>query len=256
MNAYFFTAGVTEYLMRPTVSGSFGQTIDRLETADTCAGLIVYGNNRDDAQKQFETWIASRVENEKPVQTEIKRMVVAPLVDQLFTESGHEPVDWATISEKADASLIAAEVDDFEQGYWADVNQLVRADKLSADMESLRRELPEDIRTGLNWSSDKLFYFLVSVLSPRHAQSHFSQEGGTIDLRSGEIRRADSPEEEFDKFNKEQKMFPQLVDKKAAALVYARNSVVAAWLWRKFCATEGLPADEIRIDPWCGAIPT
>lgn len=255
MNAYLFTAGITQSQVRAS-PGRFGRPPGGLETWDSCMSLVLYGGSPDEAQNRFEKWLSSAPDEGNPVQLEIKRIITAPVVDQLFTEYGHEPIDWPQISEKADASLKAADVDDFEQGYWADVNQLVPADKLTADMESLRRELPEEIRSGLNWSSDKIFFFLVSVLSLRVSPTHILPVGETINLRTGEIRRADSQEEKLRKSNDEKAMFPQLVDKKAAALVQARNSVVAAWLWRKFTAEKGLPADEIRIDPWCGAIST
>ena len=255
MNAFFFTAGITEYVMRPAYTGNFRPPVDRLETVDTCASIIVYGGDRDVAQKEFEKWINSVPEQEKPVQTEIKRILAAPMVDQLFTEYGHEAIDWPQISEKADANLNAVNVDNFEQGYWADVNQIVAADKLAVDVESLRRELPEEIHSGLNWSHDKTFFFLVSVLSPPVLSKHVSQESETINLRTGEICHAEPPEKELQKSESEPSIYPQLVEKKAVALVLARNSVIAAWLWRNFTAEKELPADEIRIDPWCGAIP-
>jgi hypothetical protein len=44
-------------------------------------------------------------------------------------------------------------------------------------------------------------------------------------------------------------------DKEAAALVEARNSVVAAWLWRKYAANTRLAPNEIQIDPCCAFIP-
>jgi hypothetical protein len=48
--------------------------------------------------------------------------------------------------------------------------------------------------------------------------------------------------------------YPQALDKEAAALIQARNSVVAAWLWRRYAANTPLATNAIRIDPWCGAI--
>jgi hypothetical protein len=49
-------------------------------------------------------------------------------------------------------------------------------------------------------------------------------------------------------------LFPQAADKEAAALIQARNSVVAAWLWRRYAANTRLAANQIRIDPGCGVI--
>jgi hypothetical protein len=48
---------------------------------------------------------------------------------------------------------------------------------------------------------------------------------------------------------------PEMRDKEAAALVEARNSVVAVWLWRKFAANTRLAPNEIQIDPCCSFIP-
>lgn len=252
MNAFFFTAEITQSQMRPA-PGHWAGTTERLETWDSCVSQIVYHADRDAAQKEFEKWIFSGPVEETPVQIDIKQIVVAPLVDQLFTERGNESIDWPQISGLADASLETANAAELEQGYWADVNQLVPADKLPASVESLRRELPEDIRSGLNWSSDRIFFFLVSVLSPLAPQRHGARERPRIDLRTGEILRADPSD--LQNSEDEHSIFPQLVEKKAAALMQARNSVVAAWLWRKFTESQGLPANEIRIDPWCGAIP-
>jgi hypothetical protein len=44
-------------------------------------------------------------------------------------------------------------------------------------------------------------------------------------------------------------------DKKEAALVEARNSVVAAWLWRKYAADTRLAQNEIQITPCCSFVP-
>jgi hypothetical protein len=48
--------------------------------------------------------------------------------------------------------------------------------------------------------------------------------------------------------------FPQLANKEAAALVRARNSAVAAWLWQKYAAATRLAGNQVRIDPWCGVL--
>jgi len=66
-------------------------------------------------------------------------------------------MDWPQVSQQINDVLQATAVDDFEQGYWVDVNQTVPAAKISFDVESLKRDLPEDIRSGLNWSPEKQF---------------------------------------------------------------------------------------------------
>ena len=76
-------------------------------------------------------------------------------------------MDWPQISRQVNDILQATPVDDFEQGYWVDLNQALPPGKISFDIGSLKRDLPEEFRSGLNWSPDKKFFFLVSVLSPR-----------------------------------------------------------------------------------------
>jgi hypothetical protein len=47
----------------------------------------------------------------------------------------------------------------------------------------------------------------------------------------------------------------EMRDKEAAALIQARNSVVAAWLWRKYAANTRLAPNEIQITPCCSFVP-
>jgi hypothetical protein len=145
-------------------------------------------------------------------------------------------------------------VDDFEQGYWVDINQAAPPGKTSFDMESLKRDLPEDIRSALNWSPDKKFFFLLSVLSPRSLPAIPAEEWESNapdrDNPSDENENEEKPE--LDGFVA---TLPEMRDKEAAALVEARNSVVAAWLWRKYAADTGLAPNEIQITPCCSFIP-
>ena len=48
---------------------------------------------------------------------------------------------------------------------------------------------------------------------------------------------------------------PEMREKESAVLIEARNSVVAAWLWRKFAATTRLASNEIIVGPCCQIIP-
>jgi hypothetical protein len=48
---------------------------------------------------------------------------------------------------------------------------------------------------------------------------------------------------------------PEMREKEAAALVEAPNSVVAAWLWRKFAADTRLASNEILVNPCCVIMP-
>ena len=254
MNAYLFTAGLTQAQVRPT-PGRGGQLVDRLLTWDTCVTAIIYGGDAEQAQKRFEAWCRLTPDGENPVEMDIKKVVAAQFVDQLLTESGGNPLDWPQISRQVNDTLQTTAVDDFEQGYWVDINQAVPPGKISFDVESLKRDLPEDIRSGLNWSPDKKFFFLVSVLSPRPSPIILAD-----DLESNAPDRDDADDENEDDDEKTDldeavAALPEMRDKDAAALVEARNSVVAAWLWRKFAANTRLAPNEIQIGPCCSFIP-
>ena len=215
---------------------------------------IIYGGDTQQAQKRFEAWCRRTPEGEKPVETEIKKVVAAQFVDQLLTESGGKPLDWPEISRQVSDILQATPVDDFEQGYWVDINQAVPPGKISFDVESLKRDLPEDIRSGLNWSPDKKFFFLVSVLSPRPLPVIPADdlESNAPDRDDADDENVDDKEPELDGFVA---ALPEMRDKDATALVEARNSVVAVWLWRKFAANTRLAPNEIQIGPCCSFIP-
>ena len=250
MNGYLFTAGLTQSQVRPT-PGRGGQLVDSMQTWDTCVSAIIYGGDAQQAQKRFEAWCRLIPEGENPVETEIKKVVAAQFVDQLLTESGGKPLDWPQISRQVNDILQATPVDDFEQGYWVDINQAMPPGKISFDLESLKRDLPEDIRSGLNWSPDKKFFFLVSALTPRPSPGIPAD-----DLESDStIRDDENPDDEKPDLDGFVAALPEMRDKEAVALVEARNSVVAAWLWRKFAADTRLATNEIQIDPCCTFIP-
>jgi hypothetical protein len=253
MNAYLFTAGLTQSQVRPT-PGRGGQMVDSLRTWDSCMSAIIYGGDVEQAQKRFEAWCRRTPEGENPVETEIKKVVAAQFVDQLLTESGGNPLDWPQVSRQVNDILQATPVDDFEQGYWVDINQAMPPGKISFDVESLKRDLPEDIRSGLNWSPDKKFFFLVSVLSPRPLPviPADNLESNAPDRDDADDENVDDKEPELDGFVA---ALPEMRDKDATALVEARNSVVAAWLWRKFAANTRLAPNEIQIGPCCSFIP-
>lgn len=215
---------------------------------------IVLGDSPDEAQSRFETWLRTVPEGENPVTVTIRKIAAAQFVNQLFIESGTAPLDWQEISRQVLSQLESTPVDDFEQGYWADVEQVIRPEGLSPNIEWLQRDVPEDIRSGLNWSADKQFFFLLSVLAPLPSAPDLADEP-EMDIPDS----AESPEDEADASNpiglgELYANYPQALDKEAAALIRARNSVVAAWLWRRYAASTRLAANAIRIDPWCGVI--
>jgi hypothetical protein len=253
MNAYLFTAITTRSQVRKT-TGRYGAS-ESFQTWDGCASGTVLGDNPDETRERFEAWLRTQPEGENPLDTEIKLVTAAQFVDKLLTESGSAPLDWPEISKQAQAQLESSAVDDFEQGYWLDVDPVIPPGQSSLSIAALQQDLPEDIRTGLNWSADRQFFYLLTV---------FSQPPPPPGLADGTEREAtesgDPLEEDSDATGAEEElkrllaMFPQAADKEAAALIRARNSAVAAWLWRRFAAGTPLAACAIRIDPWCGVM--
>jgi hypothetical protein len=143
-------------------------------------------------------------------------------------------------------------VDDLGPGYWVDVEHTVPPDSAHLNMESLKRALPEDIRSGLNWSPDKQFIFLVTSLSAPAVVNQFDEDFDKENSDDdGELDRTASEEPVLDEAVAS---LPEMRDKEAAALVEARNAVVAAWLWRKFVANTRLASNEILVTPCCTRI--
>ena len=252
MNAYLFTAIATRSQLRPN-STRYGPS-QAIQTSDGCSSLVVFGESPDEGQKQFEAWSRATPEGESPVEVVIRKIAAAQFVDQLFTESGCVPLDWPKILRQVQAQLESIPVDDFEQGYWVDVDQVVRPEKLSFSAGTLQSDLPEDIRSGLNWSADKQFFFILSVLSPPAPPPALMDEPETEDTDQAESSGENSEPFEPIGIGELYGTFPQALDKEAAALIRARNSAVAAWLWRRYAANTPLATNSIRIDPWCGAI--
>jgi len=250
MKAFLFSAGITQSQVRPS-PGRYGGT--SLQTWDSCVSAIICGCDLEQAQKEFENWCRGSLQGENPAVTEIKRITGAQFMDHLLTESGSKPLDWFEITERIDNPPENA-LDDFEHGYWVDVNQAVPQEKIGFDMESLKRYLPEEIRSGLNWSADKQFLFLVAVLS--QPPLLMAQSAG-FELQTTDSNEAIEDDTENTNADLDQVIaaLPEMRDKEAVVLVEARNSVIAAWLWRRFAAGTKFPSHDIRISPCCGIIP-
>ena len=243
MNAYLFNAGVGRTRQDP---------VRGWQSWDSCESAVVFGANSEEAQREFEEWCRSSSDGEDPAEPVIKRVVGAQFVEQLLTESGGRALNWREISEQVTEQVSASSVDDFEQGYWVDVNQAVPAGKESFDVEALQRDLPDDIRSGLNWSPTKKFLFLVSVLSPPPLPSDSDDDFTPEEAEAGASEGERGKEPELDPVIA---ALPEMREKEAAALVEARNSVVAGWLWRRFAADTRLAANEIYISQCCGIFP-
>jgi hypothetical protein len=239
-NAYYLTAIYTCAQVRETRYGS-GDTI---QVWDASSDAIVFSASPDEAQRLFESELSKRPEGGHPTEVTVKKNFVAPIVGQLFTESGNLPLNWATVLEQADSVLESTPVDDFEQGYWVDVDQVVRPDKLSFSVGTLESDVPEDVRSGLNWSNDKQFFFFLKVL-PLSAPPPIPAYERVVEDVVAE--RSEEPSQtEIDEMNV---ILPETV-----AVIQARNSVAAAWLWRKYAANTQWNTNAIRITPLCGTI--
>jgi len=179
------------------------------------------------------------------MEVEIKRVVGAQFIAQVLSEAGGYPLDWPEVARRIEARLQETAADEFEQGYWVDTNQIVPAGAVHPDLEILGQGLPEEIRSGLNWSGDKHFFFMLSVLRPTQP---LPSEAETS-LEESERTEEEAKLEEFIS------ALPEMRDKEAAALIEARNSVVAAWLWRRYAADTPLAANSILIAPCCPIVP-
>ena len=247
VDAYYLTAAVTCSQVRP-YHNRYG-TGESFQRWDACTPQIVFSSSIDEAQKQLEAWLQIQPEGEKPREVVIWKITTTPFVDDLLTESGNHPLDLLKIKKEVESQLESTPADDFEQGYWVDVNEVVRPDKLSFSAGTLQSEVPEDIRSGLHWLSDKQFFFLFSILLPPPPPPSPSFELESVEPDGQDAQEPDSiSEEDFCA------RFPEAQNKEAVAVVRARNSVVAAWLWRRYAERTSLAGKAIRIDPWPGVL--
>jgi hypothetical protein len=254
MRAFYFTAGVTQTMVRP-LSGPNGPAHRNAETVDTVQSQTVCANNADEARKRFEAWVCAKPEGSGMVDVVVRKVVAAEFIGQLLSESGPGELDWAEVSKQVETAAETNVADDFEQGYWVDVNQFVRPGWQGADVESLRRDLPDDVRSGLNWSPDKKFFYIVIALSPPPpppTDPLDEPEAGEGD--QGTAQDGDADAEGEGALDPAVAALPELRDREAVALVEARNSVVAAWLWRRYAATTKLAQNDIQIESWCYAL--
>ena len=111
---------------------------------------------------------------------------------------------------------------------------------MPATLEELQSTLAADIAEGLNWSSEKKFFFIVSAL-PAQAAVRADESGFSIFEDAPEEGAGDQPAPS------------ELIEREATALIEARNAVVALWLWKRFAATTPLAQNRVQIIPWCGA---
>ncbi len=252
LTAYYLTGAATYSQLRP-VRGRYGIT-QAFERWDSCMPQIVFGRSLEDAERQFETWLQIQPEGESPREVIIRKITSTPLVDKLLAESGSFALDWAKIPKQVESTMESAAVDDFEQGYWVDVDEVVRRDKLSFSAATLQSDVPEDIRSGLNWSEAKQFFFFFSILLPPPPPPPPAYEREATNPDLVEPISEDAPDSAVMSPEEIRAVFPDAFNKEAVAIVQARNSIVAAWLWRRYAANTRLAANRICIDPWPGIL--
>jgi hypothetical protein len=241
-NAYYVTAIYTcaQVQMNPGQSGRG----EKIQVWDASLPVIVFSHSPDEAQNLFESELLRQPEGEAPKEITIRKFYAAPIVDQLLTEWGNMPLDWPSILERSVALVQSTPVDDFEQGYWVDVDKTVGPDKLSFSLGTLQSDMPEEVRVGLNWSDDKQFFFVLLVL-PLPAPP-------TIPTYEEEVEDGES--ESFEELGPGKLDEMNVVLPETVAIIQARNSVAAAWLWRKYAANLRWNILAIRITPLCGTI--
>lgn len=217
---------------------------DTIQIWDASSDVIVLADLPQDAQNLFENALRVQPEGQNSREITIRKVSLAPVVDRLLTESGIIPLNWPRIFEKSNALLESTPVDDFEQGYWVDVDSVVGPDKLSFSIGTLQSDVPEEVRSGLNWSGDKQFYFLLQVLPSSLPPPAPSYESETQDPEGD---GSDEPSQaEIEAMN--------VTLPETAAVIRARNSIAAAWLWRRYAANTTWAGRSIRIAPMCGTL--
>jgi hypothetical protein len=245
MNGFLFNAGI-----RQTRSVK-----DRgVQTWDACVSAIVYGSDAGEAQTRFEEWCLRKPEDDPKAIIQIKRIVAAQLVDQLLSESGASPLDWRQIAGRALDPDALSVVDESEQGLWVDVNSVAPAGQCGLDLESFRRQLSEEISSGLNWLPERQTLYLVSVLSPPPPPPDPDAQYETEQLEP-QGDEPDQPAEMADDLDEFTATLPDMRQKETAALIEARNAVAAGWIWRKFSADTQVAANEIHVGQCCPIFP-
>lgn len=216
---------------------------------DWCVSMVIYDANEAEARTWFEASVVRTYTNELAGPPRIEKIVSAPVVPDVITETGTVPIQWPQLVEEVFASAQAMDGLLHELGYWVDCNQVVSARDLSTNTDALRNRLPVDIRDSVNWEVDKFSFFLVSSLKFPPAPP--SQE----ELDAAAEETGDDRESEDDPSlvtSRHMPVFPELAEKELVGVVKARNSVVAAWLWRRYLKATPLAANPIRIDGWPG----
>lgn len=256
MKGYFISANVSYAQMRLTNVGR-GQTTERPRIWSRTVSMAVCAHSEESAQKQFGDYVRSQPKGENPREAKIHDLAAAEFIPELLTETGGFPLDWPQISQQMRTDAESATGEYLEQGgYWLDEASLNNISGSYPSWEGLRHTLPEDIRSGLNWSDQKQFFFLFCV------QRLASLEGETVDNRlpniengigndSGSADGTPVPTEFGRNFISTD--CPSRPSVQSAVLVRARNAAVGAWLWRRHASNSKLTENRIVIEQ-CGIL--
>jgi hypothetical protein len=260
MHGYYFAARVTSGQVRPTPAGS-GRTVMRPQIWTGWQTCVVYASDQSAAQKLYEDGLHNRSGDGDIKLLKVEQIVSFPFLDQMLTETGNLPVEWQKLNQQFEDDMRArssnekadVQADNFEQGNWLDPATDI---PLVSNMDLLRQQLPPDISTGLNWSADKQFFFLIAILALPPVPVFDPETGLPVEKVEPEISEVQTPAEDADEIETcllETGMDdPTMVDKVAAVVVRARNAAAAIWLWRKYSARGKLVQNPIRLDPWVG----
>jgi len=229
MNSFLFTGLITQFTQG--------------RSSDGCISLILYGGELEAARDLFEKTLNFSNEAERR-EVRVDKIIAAPVLESVLAETGPVPIDWDAIARETFEMLERPGEDPFAQGYWVDFNQWPAPDKLSASIEALQAELPEDIRSGLNWAPENQYYFLAAILSPPPVPRFDDVDEG-VENDVGEEEEA---------LESDSSANSQIPEKELAVVIRARNGVVAAWLLRNFARTTPLAANAIELSPMCEAV--
>ncbi len=250
MSAYHFSS-----LTAVSAWGENRSRVGPLEGWQTWLNLsnqIIQGGTPDEAESRVRAGLLPPAEQKDKMDVRILKISGAEFVGHLLTETGNDPIDWPEVSRQAQLQLEAGAADSFERGHWVDQDSVVRPAGSSESIDELRAALPEEIRLGLNWAPEKQFYFVLTVFSTKENSSLETPDPDEIpqEVPQEETDEDSGPGPDGQTLEELCQSYPQIRDKEAAAVILARNLVVAAWLWRRYAKGTRAADNEIRIDEW------
>lgn len=207
------------------------------------------GLEREAAWKHYEECLLAVGDGEPSAPRKIRKVACAPVLDKVLTESGSVPLDWDLVGREVVQALEDGPLDQSERGYWLDCDQCLDPEKLPTTLDSLRRELPDEIISELNWKADRNYVFIVQVLSLPEQNSEIAEDEGDRRPESGVRTEEDSAAADEENDDGEAPP-PDLGEKELVVVVRARNSIAAAWVWERQAQGTKLAHNKIKVGPW------